>query len=119
MNCSIAILPMLLSLTACFTPEAAQKISTKAGKPVYQTQCTVDQSPIGRKAVIGKNRGKIVTPYYACEPQARATCPSGFDIHDMQRGATERKVADIQNGPYRTRQTYYVRATTIHYSCKS
>jgi hypothetical protein len=119
MNRLFITLPAMLGLAACFTPEPAQQISTKAGKAVYQTQCEVNQSPIGRKAVIGKNRGKIVTPYYACEPQARATCANGFDVHDMQQGRAERKVAYVQNGPYRSRQTYYVRQTTIQYSCKS
>ena len=113
----ILTLTALSALAGCYKPEPARTIGTQNGKALYQTTCDINQSAVGGKALFGPNKGKRVTAYYGCEPQARETCPSGFTVTDMTQGIPERHTQTFQNGAYTTRQTFYIRKTTIQYTC--
>ena len=110
---------LTVPVSGCFTPDPAVSVGQANGKALFQTKCSVHLGAVGRKAVIGPNRGTIVSDYYSCEPQARVTCPNGFTVTKKDKGRVERKTETIVNGPYRTRQTFYVQDVTIQYTCSA
>jgi hypothetical protein len=107
-----------IALTGCFQPDPAVSIGTSGGKALYSSTCDVDQSTLGSKAVIGPLRGQIITPVNSCS-QPRVTCPNGYDVVDLEQGYPERRSSTYSTGYQLVTRTYYVRETTIQYTCKA
>lgn len=103
-------------LIGCMTVQAEQAVRMQDGKPVYVTTCNVDQSVLGNKAVIGKNRGQVITPENYCQKVA-ATCPNGVKVIDLQQGPPEFQVARMDSGTQRITRRFYTRKTTTTYQC--
>lgn len=107
--------PVILSGCLAAKPEQATRMQD--GKPVYETTCDVNQSELGRKAVIGKNRGQIITPVNACTA-VNATCPMGSKVLDLKQGPPEYRVERINTGYQMITQRFYIRKTTVTYQCQ-
>ncbi|MFW2545161.1 hypothetical protein ACN2XU_21240 [Primorskyibacter sp. 2E107] len=111
-----------LALSGCLyqaLARPADAIGTKDGKPLYETSCEVTPGVVGRRAHIGPNAGKIITPYYACEPVARKTCASGFTLTDLKRGGIRFATDTIQTGTMTTRRTVRLQKITIQFTCNA
>ncbi|OUD08630.1 hypothetical protein BVC71_11875 [Marivivens niveibacter] len=108
----------LTALTGCLRPDPAEPISTISGKNVYRSTCEVNQSALGGKALFGPNRGQVVTAENYCA-QPRVTCPDGYEVTDLIEGIPELRTSTYHNGYYLVTQRYYVRETTVEYTCKA
>lgn len=87
------------------------------GKALFQTDCKVDTSAVGGKALWGQNKGKPVPAYYACQPQAKATCDGAYTITKVTPGARRPQTAIIDNGFQRIRRRYIEQDMSIQYTC--
>lgn len=108
----------LLALVACNTTiDPAPQVAARDGRPVFETSCTINHAAVGGKALWGANKGKRNTDYYSCQPQANATCPTGYKILSKDKGVPERRVDTIRTGTMITRQTSILQKVTIRYQC--
>ncbi|MCF6443627.1 hypothetical protein [Nereida sp. MMG025] len=87
------------------------------GKALFQTDCVVDTSAVGGRAVFGENKGKPVPAYYACQPQARVTCGGDYTITQVIPGARRPQTSVIDNGFQRIRRQYIEQDMSIQYTC--
>ncbi|WP_425098198.1 hypothetical protein [Tropicibacter sp. S64] len=109
-----------LALSGCLYEALARPataIGTKDGNPLFETDCDIDPTVIGRRAQIGPNAGKPVTAYYACEPVARKTCPSGYTVTDVTRGGIRYVTDVIQTGTMVTHRRVALQDVTIRFTC--
>jgi hypothetical protein len=111
----LAILGVVLS--ACSAQQwngVGQVVGNQGGAAVYQTDCKIDTSIAGQKGLFGSG---TISPIYACEGQARATCPSGYRVTETIPGARRQQTSVTQTGTLVTRKRYIEQDLSIRYVC--
>jgi hypothetical protein len=111
----LAILGIILS--GCSAQQwngVGRVVGEQGGAPVYQTDCKIDTSIAGQKGLFGTG---TISPIYACEGQAKASCPTGYRVIETVPGARRQQTQVTQAGTMVTRKRYIEQDLSIRYQC--
>lgn len=112
----ILIVPFMLS--ACVQETwfgEGTQVGYHNGTPLMQSTCEVDPNVVGQKKTFKAD--EKVTSYYSCEGQMKVTCPTGYQVVDLQKGTMRRASETIVNGGFRHTRTFTLQKTTVQYTC--
>lgn len=116
MKSTIALLG-LLSLASCASiyGDGEQIGTTRTGKALYESRCTVDLSTAGREGLF--NTGTIPL-YGTCQIAASNRCGEGqYTIVSAEQSNRRRLTEVIQTGTMIQRRTYPAVDTVLRFTC--